>query len=245
MQKARRRVSAPTACGHTGSGSISTPSRGAFHRSLAVLCAIGLPGVFSLAGWAPLIPTGLPVSCRTQARREAPGVVPVRGCHPLRPRLSSRVPVRRPAPHVRRPTTPERPRPHRFGLLPVRSPLLGESIFLSPPAGTGMFRFPAFARIAACAPSRRAGCPIRTPPDLVPFADPRGVSPLTASFIASGSLGIHRDRLQSTSRVSVLYLVSSSRCSLPLLLLSQHFNEQPFFSNGLQRYDFFSTLQIF
>ena len=55
-----------------------------------------------------------------------------------------------------------------------------------------MFRFPAFARIAACAPSRRAGCPIRTPPDLVPFADPRGVSPLTASFIASGSLGIHR-----------------------------------------------------
>ena len=271
MQKARRRVSAPTACGHTGSGSISTPSRGAFHRSLAVLCAIGLPGVFSLAGWAPLIPTGLPVSCRTQARREAPGVVPVRGCHPLRPRLSSRVPVRRPAPHVRRPTTPERPRPHRFGLLPVRSPLLGESIFLSPPAGTGMFRFPAFARIAACAPSRRAGCPIRTPPDLVPFADPRGVSPLTASFIASGSLGIHRVpfscsfahaahnarrrteprsspidyRLQSTSRVSVLYLVSSSRCSLPLLLLSQHFNEQPFFSNGLQRYDFFSTLQIF
>ena len=227
MQKARRRVSAPTACGHTGSGSISTPSRGAFHRSLAVLCAIGLPGVFSLAGWAPLVPTGLPVSCRTQARREAPGVVPVRGYHPLRPRL------------------------------PVRSPLLGESIFLSPPAGTGMFRFPAFARIAACAPSRRAGCPIRTPPDLVPFADPRGVSPLTASFIASGSLGIHRvpfscsfahaahNRLQSTYRVSVLYLVSSSRCSLPLLLLSQHFNEQPFFSNGLQRYDFFSTLQIF
>ena len=31
-----------------------------------------------------------------------------------------------------------------------------------------------------------------SPPDLVPFADPRGVSPLTASFIASGSLGIHR-----------------------------------------------------
>ena len=192
MQKARRRVSAPTACGHTGSGSVSSPSRGAFHRSLAVLCAIGLPGVFSLAGWAPLVPTGLPVSCRTQARREAPGVVPVRGYHPLRPRLSSRVPVRRTAPHVRRPTTPGRPRPPRFGLLPVRSPLLGESIFLSPPAGTGMFRFPAFARIAACAPLRRAGCPIRTPPDLVPFADPRGVSPLTASFIASGSLGIHR-----------------------------------------------------
>ena len=32
----------------------------------------------------------------------------------------------------------------RFGLVPVRSPLLGESMFLSVPAGTEMFQFPAF-----------------------------------------------------------------------------------------------------
>ena len=38
-----------------------------FH-SPPVLCAIGLPGVFSLAGWAPQIPTGFLVSCRTQGR---------------------------------------------------------------------------------------------------------------------------------------------------------------------------------
>ena len=33
----------------------------------------------------------------------------------------------------------------RFGLFPVRSPLLGESLLLSLPAGTKMFQFPAFA----------------------------------------------------------------------------------------------------
>ncbi len=32
-----------------------------------------------------------------------------------------------------------------FGLLPVRSPLLGESLLFSFPAGTKMFQFPAFA----------------------------------------------------------------------------------------------------
>ena len=32
----------------------------------------------------------------------------------------------------------------RFGLIPVRSPLLGESMFLSVPAGNEMFQFPAF-----------------------------------------------------------------------------------------------------
>ena len=33
----------------------------------------------------------------------------------------------------------------RFGLLPIRSPLLGESQLFSFPAGTKMFQFPAFA----------------------------------------------------------------------------------------------------
>ena len=44
------------------------------------------------------------------------------------------------------PITPARALRHRrFGLLPVRSPLLGESFLLSLPAGTKMFQFPAFA----------------------------------------------------------------------------------------------------
>ena len=34
---------------------------------------------------------------------------------------------------------------HRFGLVPVRSPLLGESLLMSFPPGTEMFHFPGFA----------------------------------------------------------------------------------------------------
>ncbi len=37
------------------------------------------------------------------------------------------------------------PRMGRFGLFPVRSPLLGESLLISVPLGTEMFHFPRFA----------------------------------------------------------------------------------------------------
>ena len=44
------------------------------------------------------------------------------------------------------PTTPEMHNvQNRFGLFPGRSPLLGESLLFSLPAGTKMFQFPAFA----------------------------------------------------------------------------------------------------
>ena len=117
--------------------------------------------------------------------------LPVRGCHPLCRRFPDGFPFPR-APSTGAPTTPGRPQPPRFGLIPFRSPLLGESMFLSFPAGIEMFQFPALAPLAGCAPSKRAGCPIRTPPDQVALADPRGVSPLDASFVASGSQGIRR-----------------------------------------------------
>ena len=45
----------------------------------------------------------------------------------------------------RGPTTPQRPEPPRFGLCPVRSPLLGASLLFSLPPGTKMFQFPGFA----------------------------------------------------------------------------------------------------
>ena len=45
---------------------------------------------------------------------------------------------------VEGPTTPKW-KPLRFGLFPVRSPLLRKSIFLSFPAGTEMFQFSALA----------------------------------------------------------------------------------------------------
>ena len=47
------------------SGSISLPSRGAFHRSLTVLFAIGHMVVFSLRRWSSRIPSGFLVSRRT------------------------------------------------------------------------------------------------------------------------------------------------------------------------------------
>ena len=56
---------ASTACRHTVSGSISLPSRGSFHLSLTVLCAIGRHLVFCLGGWSPLLPTRFLVSRST------------------------------------------------------------------------------------------------------------------------------------------------------------------------------------
>lgn len=56
------------------------------------------------------------------------------------------------------PTTPQRKSP-RFGLFPVRSPLLRKSIFLSSPAVTEMFQFTAFAAIhlwIQCMPVRES-----------------------------------------------------------------------------------------
>ena len=54
-----------SACKHTVSGSLSLPSRGAFHLSLTVLFAIGHMVVFSLTGWSPHIPSEFLVFRRT------------------------------------------------------------------------------------------------------------------------------------------------------------------------------------
>src|SRR5690554_3438051 len=72
LQKVRRQAGSkthrpPTDCRHTVSGSISLRSRGAFHLSLTVLCAIGRQWVFSLGGWSPRIPTGFLGPRGTQA----------------------------------------------------------------------------------------------------------------------------------------------------------------------------------
>lgn len=80
------------------------------------------------------LPTGLSpcFACRSRAVRLTRGLVTSR-------------PGRSPARW--RPTTPRGQRlraitPARFGLFPVRSPLLGESHLISSPPGTEMFQFP-------------------------------------------------------------------------------------------------------
>ena len=87
----------------------------------------------------------VPRAPRYSGCRLAAPTLRIRGCHPLRrhfPEASARVARAR----CRGPTTPRgrRHRP-RFGLLPVRSPLLGESLLFSLPGGTKMFQFPPFA----------------------------------------------------------------------------------------------------
>ena len=80
---------APTACKHRVSGSLSLPSRGAFHLSLTVLFAIGHQGVFSLGGWSPRLPTGFLVSCGTLDPRPLTHISPT-GLLPSPMRLSRR-----------------------------------------------------------------------------------------------------------------------------------------------------------
>ena len=105
--------------------------------------AIGLLRVFSLGGWARRIHTGLHVSRATQGAARLRNASDT-GLSPSTDRLSRRFSSRRILPQ-RGPTTPRGPGPPRFGLLPVRSPLLGESLLFSLPRGTKMFQFPRFA----------------------------------------------------------------------------------------------------
>ena len=69
-----------TAYKHTVSGTISLPSRGTFHHSLTVLCAIGHQGVFRLTKWSWRIHTGFhePRTTRAPAPNHATAEPPTR-----------------------------------------------------------------------------------------------------------------------------------------------------------------------
>jgi hypothetical protein len=118
----------------------------------------------------------------------------------------------RPAPHTSHypgDATPCRvEHANRFRLIPVRSPLLGESHLLSSPPGTEMFQFPGLAFPSLCVQQGndrtllRPGCPIRKSPDLGSFAPPRGLSQLTTSFVAFRCQGIHHTPLLAWPKAS-------------------------------------------
>ena len=106
---------------------------------------IGYRLVFSLGRWSSRIPTGFHVSRGTRdsprARSSfAYGAITLSG----RPFQAVLLPVRVPR---WSPTTPEGIASRRFRLVPVRSPLLGESRLISVPPGTEMFQFPGFASL--------------------------------------------------------------------------------------------------
>ena len=86
----------------------------------------------------------------------------------------------------------------RFGLFPVRSPLLRESLFVFFSSGYLDVSVPRVSSIHpmysgdGTAPLRAVGFPIRKSSDQSLLAAPRSLSQLTASFIGSWCQGIHR-----------------------------------------------------
>ncbi len=92
-----------SACKHTVSGSLSLPSRGAFHLSLTVLYSIGHQVVFSLRRWASRIPTEFLVFDGTldshgSIRISATGLLPCFVTVSTRLRLCSEIPCVSPNP---------------------------------------------------------------------------------------------------------------------------------------------------
>ena len=63
-------------------------------------------------------------------------------------------------------------------------------MFLSLPPPTKMFQFRGLASVNGCQVFYLTGCPIHKSPDQILFANPRSLSQLTTSFVASKSLGI-------------------------------------------------------
>ena len=99
------------------------------------LSTIGLPGVLSLGGWCRLLRTGFLRPRPTQGPGWVAPSLRVRGCHPLRRAFPGVFPYDDTVP-LAGPTTPRAPRRPRFGLVPFRSPLLGESLLFSSPPTT-------------------------------------------------------------------------------------------------------------
>ena len=120
-----------------------------------------------------------------------------KGVSPAPPRLSSRFRLGVLG-IIRPPYYPRRASTRRVWAVSSSLAATGDiDRFLSSPAGTKMFQFPASApgQKPGRAGSSCAGCPIRTLADRFSLADPREFSQLAASFIASGSQGILRSLL--------------------------------------------------
>ena len=88
---------------------------------------------------------------------------------------------------------------HRFGLVPVRSPLLRESRLMSFPPATKMFQFTGLSPQRLCI-QRWVGLltwvsPFGNPRIIAQLAAPRGISQPHTSFVVSRRLGIHRTPL--------------------------------------------------
>ncbi len=205
VRPAQRGIALPLACRSMVSGSLSLPFRGSFHRSLAVLCAIGQPGIFSLTRWSGQIPTtfhgGGGTWEHTSGRPAgfAYGTFTLYGAAFQLLLLPTGFVTPRGAgrPLQVCPTTPSGLR------LPPWHPLgLGYSPFARRYSGNRIrflflgllkgFTSPGSAPAESGIPAYRlVGFPIRESTDHSLLAAPRGLSQLATPFIPSGCRGIH------------------------------------------------------
>lgn len=145
---------------------VSPPVRSLFTLPSRYFCAIGLPAYLALDAATTRS------RCATRQRYSLPARA--RGYHPLRPRFPSGL--------VLRATTPEG---FPLGLLPVQSPLLGESTFVSSPVPSDMLK---------SRTSSRTPCVIRT-------AATAGRLSHAAAFVIVW--GAHRSHTEAVPRVVV------------------------------------------
>jgi hypothetical protein len=176
------------------SGSLSSPSRGAFHLSLTVLVHYRSHQFLALEGGPPSFPPDYtcPVVLRVSADRSLASPT---GLSPSLMLLSNSFG----SPGYGRtaaPTTPVRPKPARFGLLPFRSPLLRVSRLISSRQGTEMFQFPCLPRaslwIQEAVSRHHSGgvAPFGISRLIACMQLPLNVSPVSASFIGLMRPGI-------------------------------------------------------
>ena len=157
MQKVRSRLAAPTVRRRTVSGSFHPPFGVLFTFPSRYSFTIGHQVVLSLGRWSSQLPTGLLVPHGTQVPRHGGRSVSRTGVSPSLPHLPRcfrylttcslrAIPAGMTAwSYNPFPATPAGLHYGRFGLVPVRSPLLGESRLISFPPGTEMVQFPGFA----------------------------------------------------------------------------------------------------
>ena len=217
---------APTACRRMVSGTISLPSSGCFSpfphgtRPLSVsrecLALPDGPGGFTQGSSCPAL---LRIPLRRPTLR-------IRGCHPLRRDFPDA------SPRFDRPTSwsyyPGGAHKHspRFGLVPVRSPLLGESLLFSLPGGTKMFQFPPFASQVICTSPRiiaayrvlhRLREPRHPPCALACFPRNRGLR---------ATQGVRSRGAHTFSCVEMFNVLRSRQFHLTTVLLVQHVKDR-------------------
>ena len=167
MQKARRhrQKPAPTACRRTGSGTVSLPSQGCFSPFPHGTGPLSVSREYLALRDGP---RGFRQDYSCPALLRMPlgfFSVHVRNSHPLWLNFPDHsTPNQNTMSRSYNPcdASPQR----RFGLLPGRSPLLGESLLFSSPQGTKMFQFPWFASVQPYARMTGRACRV------VPFGNP-------------------------------------------------------------------------